>query len=238
VRPYFVRGDPGAGVVEAWSGYPLQFDGQRRFAWQDAMADELRQALSGLPVAPEAVLAGMYLSTDHARCEVENRPFTNPGTSGFAKGLAAIRFERGVGPVGPAGPAGPAGPGRPHGGPPALLRLPPWRGAAIVGAFRPAGPWHRVTRHAADDGSCRPVWLAMKVADAAGQVEVLAPRLPAGTVFGVRAVIHATFRGPRQAAAVSETVLDGMIAAFHAGLGHGLPQQPWPRPSPRSFPAR
>jgi hypothetical protein len=93
VRPYFVRGDHGTGVVEAWSGYPLQFGGQRRFAWQDAMAAELRQALSRLPTAPGAVLAGRYLSTDHALCDVENRLFTNPGTSSFPKGLASIRLS-------------------------------------------------------------------------------------------------------------------------------------------------
>jgi hypothetical protein len=61
----------------------------------------------------------------------------------------------------------------------------------------------------------------MKMAAAAGQVEVLAPGLAASAEFGVRVVIHATSRGPRQPAAVSETVVDGIIAAFHAGLGHG-----------------
>jgi hypothetical protein len=80
--------------------------------------------------------------------------------------------------------------------------------------------WHRVIRGLADDGSCRPVWLAMKTA-AAGQIEVLAPAPPASAEFGVRVVIHATSRGPRQPAVVSETVVDGIIAAFHVGLGHG-----------------
>jgi hypothetical protein len=37
----------------------------------------------------------------------------------------------------------------------------------------------------------------------------------------VGVVIHATPRGLRNAAAVSETVIDGAIAAFHAGLGRG-----------------
>jgi hypothetical protein len=210
------RGDPGTGVVEAWSGYPLQFGGQRRFAWQDAMATELREELSRLPAGPGAVLAGRYLSTDQARCDVENRLFTNPGAAGFPKGLAAIRFERGAGP----------------------LPLPPvpvaritghlhYYGYRLGGAWRSWEParllarWQRVTRRAADDGSCRPVWLAMKAAAATGQVEVLTPGLPVSAEFGVRVVIHATSRGPRQAAAVSETVVDDIIAAFHAGLGHG-----------------
>jgi hypothetical protein len=61
------------------------------------MAAELRQALSRLPAASGAVLAGRYLSTDQARCDVENRLFTNLGAPSFPKGLAAIRFERGTG---------------------------------------------------------------------------------------------------------------------------------------------
>lgn len=35
----------------------------------------------------------------------------------------------------------------------------------------------RVTRRVADDGSCRPVWLAMKLAAAAGQIEVFGSAL-------------------------------------------------------------
>ena len=98
-RPYYVAGPDDSGKVEAWSGYPLQFGGQRRFEWQDAMAAELRQAIGRLPPAPVAVLAGRYLSTDRSRCDVENRLFTNVGASSFPRGLAAIRFERGTGPL-------------------------------------------------------------------------------------------------------------------------------------------
>jgi hypothetical protein len=49
LRSYYVTGAEGSGQVEAWSGYPLQFGGQRRFAWQDEMAADLRRALAGLP---------------------------------------------------------------------------------------------------------------------------------------------------------------------------------------------
>jgi len=216
VRPYLVRGDPGAGAVEAWSGYPLQFGGQRRFAWQDAMAADLRQELSQLPAAPGTVLAGRYLSTDLARCDVENRLFANPGAASFPKGVTAVRFERGTGPL----PCPPVPVGRVAG----HLHYYSYCLGEAWRSWEPAAllaRWQRVTRRAPDDGSCRPVWLAMKAAAAAGKVEVLAPRLPASAEFGVRVVIHATSRGPRQAAAVSETVVDGIIAAFHAGLGHG-----------------
>jgi hypothetical protein len=50
-RPYLVTGPAlGSAQVEAWSGYPLQFAGQRRFGWQDQMAADLRTALAGLIV--------------------------------------------------------------------------------------------------------------------------------------------------------------------------------------------
>jgi hypothetical protein len=83
-----VTGPDAAGQIEAWSGYPLQFGGQRRFAWQDEMAADLRQALAGLPITPGTVLAGTYASTDPARCDVENRLFTNLGGASFPKSLA------------------------------------------------------------------------------------------------------------------------------------------------------
>ena len=121
----------------------LQFGGQRRFAWQDAMAAELRQALSRLPAAPGAVLAGRYLSTDRARCDVENRLFTNPGTSSFPKGLAAIRFERGFGPLPP--PPVPVGRVAGH------LYYYWYRLGGAWRSWEPAGllaRWHRVTRRA------------------------------------------------------------------------------------------
>jgi len=57
----------------------------------------------------------------------------------------------------------------------------------------------------------------MKSAGTAGHIEVLAPPLNDATPFGLRLLVHATPPGPRQAAAISETLVDGVIAAFHAG---------------------
>lgn len=215
-RYFCVAGPDGSGQVEAWSGYQLQFGGQRRFAWQDAMAAELRQALAGLPGGPGSVLGARYLSTNPACCDVENRLFTNLGASSFPKNLAAIRFERGTGPPPP--PPVPVVLAEGH------LHYYSYRPGGTWRSWEPAqvlARWRRVTRHAIDDGSCRPVWLAMKTAAAAGQVEVLAAGPAPAAGFGVRVVIHATPRGPRHAPAVSEAVIDGVIAAFHAGLGPG-----------------
>jgi hypothetical protein len=98
VHPYHVKASGRAsGPVEAWSGYPLQFGGQRRFCWQNQMAADLRTALARLAISPDDVLSGTYLSTDASRCDVENRLFTNPGTSVFPKTVRSVRFERGLG---------------------------------------------------------------------------------------------------------------------------------------------
>ena len=130
--------------------------------------------------------------------------------------MAGIRFERGAGVP-----------------PPAPVTIAPVAGHLYDYRYRLGGEWEswasagvlarwrRVPRTVADDGSCRPVWLAMKRAAAAGQVEVRASGFPGTTPFGVRAVVHATARGPRRAAAISESLIDGIIAAFHVGLSYG-----------------
>jgi len=180
------------------------------------MAADLRKALAGLLASPGAVLAGRYMSTDRSSCDAENRLFTNLGAAGFPVGLAGIRFER--------------GPGVPLPAPVLIARVAGhlyyyryrlggvWESWALAGVL---ARWSRVARTFADDGSCRPVWLAMKLAAAAGQVEVLAPGFSGTAPFGIRAVVHATARGPRRAASISETLIDGIIAAFHVGLGNG-----------------
>jgi hypothetical protein len=213
LRPYYVRASGhAAGPVEAWSGYPLQFAGQRRFGWQDEMAAGLRDALAGLVVSPGDVLSGTYLSTDEPGCDVENRLFTNPGTavsrrpcgrsgSSVASGRRRNRRRRSD-----------VLTGQLHYYCYCLGGMWQWWEPAVLLAR-----WQRVTRRVADDGSCRPVWLAMKQAAAAGQVEVLGPAPDHAAPFGLRVTVHPTARGPRRAVAISESLVDGIIAAFHAG---------------------
>jgi hypothetical protein len=199
--------------VEAWSGYPLQFAGQRRFGWQDDMAADLRAALGQLAITPGEALAGMYLSTDESRCDVENRLFTNPGSSCFPSGkVSAIRFERGTGPP----PAPPVPVARTAG----HLYYYRYQVGGIWQWWEPGdvlARWRRVPRRIRDDGSARPVWHAMKQAVASGQVQARATALDASTPFGIRIAVHATARGPRSAPAISESLIDGIVAAFHDG---------------------
>jgi hypothetical protein len=210
---YHVAG-PADGLrqVEVWSGYPLQFAGQRRFPeWQDRMAADMRGALATLRIGPGEILAGTYRSTDESRCDAENRLFTNPGPSCFPNGVAGIRFERGVGPP-PTAPA-PVAAVEGH------LYYYRYRVGGAWQWWEPAqvvARWQRVPRRLADDGSARPVWLAMKEAATAARINVFGAALGDSVPFGLRIVVHATARGPRSAPAISEMVVDGTIAAFHA----------------------
>ena len=174
------------------------------------MAAELKAALSDLAIAPGETLAGAYLSTDESPCDTENRLFTNPGTSSFPRNVAAIRWERGVGPP----PPSPA-PIESVAGHVYYYR---YRIDAEFEWWEPANTlarWTRVPRQLAHDGSARPMWLAMKRAAAAGAVERTGAAHDARAPFGIRVVVHATAHGPRSAPAISEALIDGVIAAFH-----------------------
>jgi hypothetical protein len=176
------------------------------------MVVALKAALTALEIVPGETLSGVYISTDDSRCDTENRLFTNPGTSTFPQGVTAIRFERGAGspPPSPEPIASIAGHVYYY-----RYRVSPgfewWEPAETLAR------WHRVPRRGAADGSARPMWLAMKQAAAAGQIEVSGALQDDTAPFGIRLRVHATGSGPRSAPAISETFVDGTIAAFHAG---------------------
>jgi hypothetical protein len=128
--PWFLVSGPRAGMrqVEAWSGYPLQFAGQRRFPWAEQMARQLQTALSELALSPAETLAGVYLSTDVSPCDAENRLFVNPAEC-IPKGVTSLRFERGAG-LPPPSPV----PGIHGRGARLLLPIPSRRHVGVVGA--------------------------------------------------------------------------------------------------------
>jgi hypothetical protein len=210
---HVTRPVPGCRQVEAWSGYPLQFAGQRPFAWQDQMAVQLQVALAELAILPGESLAGMYLSTDDSLCDAENRLFTNPREA-IPKRVTSITFERGWAP--PPQPPVPVSSVKGH------VYYYRYRSGAAWEWWEPdqtLARWHRVPRVLPDDGSGRPYWLAMKLAAAAGQIETIGS-LDDTTPFGLRLVVHARARGPRSAPAICEMLIDGTVAAFHAGAGN------------------
>lgn len=143
-------------------------------------------------------------------CDAENRLFVNPAEC-IPKGVTSLCFERGAGLP-----------------PPSPVPVSTVEGHVYYYRYRPGGTWEswepaellarwrRVPRLLPDDGSCRPVWLAMKTAAAAGRIETFDAAVQDGTPFGLRIAVHATSQGPRSATAVSENVIDGTVAAFHA----------------------
>jgi hypothetical protein len=75
--------------------------------------------------------------------------------------------------------------------------------------------WHRLPRQLPDDGSARPVWFALRHANADRLVSISGDGLEPRANFGLRLTVHATNRGPRNAISYSEKLVDGTIAAFH-----------------------
>jgi hypothetical protein len=211
------RPDAGSRQVEVWSGYPLQFEGQRRFRWwQDSVAADLRAALAEITMAPGEVLAGTYMSTDTVRCDAENRLFTNPGTSLFPK-VTGLRFEWIPGP-----PPEPPAPVSKVEGNLYYYRYRPggswewWQPATVLAS------WRHVPVVTLSAGNARSAWLAMKRAGAAGQISTFtSAALDNDAPFGIRITVHATRRGPRRVLAISESLIDGTVAAFHAGASNG-----------------
>jgi hypothetical protein len=174
------------------------------------MADDLKAALATQPFSAGDCLAGTFMTTDPARCDVENRLFTNPGASSFPKGIVSIRFEREV--------------GQPPDPPVAISAIAGhvyfyrYRWNAAFDWWKPdqlLARWERIPRSLPDDGSCRPVWLALRQSATKGDIDILGPPPSDKAPLGIRLNVHATPRGPRSAPVISETLVDGVFAAFH-----------------------
>ena len=211
-RPFHVSPAALGSCVEAWSGYPLQFGGMRRHGWQDELAAELARALAPMSFRAGESLAGTYTTTDGGACDAENRLFTNPGASCFPRNVASIRFERGCVPLPePPVPVDLVAGHLHHYRYCASSEFRTWERDRVLAS------WARIPRVLAGDGSARPMWLALRRAVATGTIEWQGPALAEGAPFGVHITVHGTAQGPRSAPTISETFVDGVIAAFHAG---------------------
>ena len=180
--------------------------------WQDELAAELARALRAMSFRPGESLAGTYTTTDSGARDAENRLFTNPGPSCFPRNVASIRFERGRRPV----PDPPVPIDR------VARHLHHYRYCASS-SFRTwerdrvLARWERIPRVVAADGSARPMWLALRRAAANGTIEH-----PGDALAGRKRRSDFESRphdgaGTALAPTISETVVDGVIAAFHAG---------------------
>jgi hypothetical protein len=206
--PYVVLATPSC--VEIWSGYQIQFDGMRRFAWQNVLVGELKVALAAISLEAGEGLSGIYSCTNAARCDVENRLFTNPGAAIFPAGTTAIRWERGTHvPLAPGPLDQISGLHYYRYSPSNTFRL--WQVDTVMAR------WEGIPRCLPDDGSARPTWLALREALVTGKVGIIGRPLLAGAPFGLRIEVRAPARGPRSAPALSEALVDGVLCALHDG---------------------
>lgn len=207
MRPFHIR--VRGTTVELWSGYRVQFGGMERHDWQRDVKAELKKSFAQLEMPVGSVFAGFYDSTEPRVADTENSLFTNLLES-MPSGVTALRFEQGTGVI----PEPPV--------PVELIaghlhyyryaidgRWCTWEPAETIAA------WNRVPRKLSDDGSARPVWYALRRANADGFIAPLAGGLESEAQFGLRLVVHATKLGPRNAISYCERLVDGSIAAFH-----------------------
>jgi hypothetical protein len=207
--PYLLQASSAA--VEVWSVYQIQFDGMRRHDWQAGLVGELKAALSGLAARSNQALTGTYATSLPGRCDAENRLFTNPGTATFPPGTLAIRWERGTIPPPSPEPMADLGAGVHY------YRYAVEPGFQVWAPDREVASWADVPRAIADDGSARPMWLALRSALVDGFVTLPAESVPEGSRFGLSLTLRAPMRGPRSAPALSEAIVDGVLCALHAG---------------------
>ena len=208
VTPYCVRSD--ATSVEIWAGKRIQHGDEARSDWQRVLKGDLRQIFSALEVPQEGLLAGHYLSTSPDIADTENSLFTNMAEV-IPRAFTALRFERGTGtPPPPPIPvdliSGHLHYYRYHVG----GRWTSWQ------PDRTIARWARVPRPLPGDDTARPVWYALRQANAGGLVCITPETaLEVGENFGLRITVHTPKNVSHKAISNSEFVIDGAIAAFH-----------------------
>ncbi|WIM89439.1 hypothetical protein PT015_08375 [Candidatus Mycobacterium wuenschmannii] len=208
--PYHVQASTSA--VEIWTGKRIQFGSESRDDWQKALKADLRQAFSKLDVSQSALIAGYYYSSSPVVTDTENSLFTNVGETMPRGSFTALSFERGT----DAPPEPPCSvdliSGHLHyyryrvGG-----SWTSWR------AGRTLAQWHHVPRRVSvGTDTARPVWFALREANADGLVVVSNDEdLDPNQNFGLRITVHTTKTASHRPISNSEFVVDGAIAAFH-----------------------
>jgi len=196
-------------AVEAWTGYRLQPAKEERHAWQRELKAELKDALAGI-ATHGATLAGFYDTTHMATTDVENSLITNMlGT--LPSDITVLRFERGT--YAPPKPPVPIDLVAGH------LHYYRYASGGEWTAWEPdevLARWHRVPRRLPGGaGHAGPAWLALREAHANGLVDVARGELPSDAVYGLRLVEHVDRRDQRSAISLSESAVDGVLAAFH-----------------------
>jgi hypothetical protein len=210
---FAVRGvEPGHDVVEGWSVKLLPFEPK---AVDLEFKQTLIQAIHHLSVAPGYVLHGVYASEVVANCDAENILFYNVGSSPFGSlTQLGLTFERAY--VTP-----PAAPG-------ALRpfchyhrywtssrgdRFQYWDKAEPAVRFEAEAITNKAELHNASS-----IWHRVK----RGDPDVLTNSAILDQHFGVSITIRKPRNSKLSLASVVKTILDGVIAAFHAHDGTKL----------------
>ncbi len=208
VDPYVIRNTDT--TVEMWSGYRIQFGGFEQHEWQKVLKAELKRILSILPIPAGVPFVGYYDTTNPAISDTENSLFTNLRES-MPKSITRVSFEHGT-----ASPPAPPVPIDLIGGHLHYYRYAAGKAWTRWEPDQMFAHWYRIPRRLPADQSARPVWFALREANADGLISLSKHELDPSANFGLRLTVHATKRGPRNAISYSEELVDGTIAAFHS----------------------
>lgn len=209
MNPYVIRTH--GSTVEIWSGKRIQHGDEARSDWQRALKSDVREAFTQLHAADGAILAGHYNSTSPVKTDTENSLYTNMAET-IPRAFTTLRFERGIG-----APQPPPEPIEPISGHLHYYRYAVDQAWTAWEPDRMLARWSHVPRRlAVGTDTARPVWFALRQANARGVVWVSRDcMLQPEENFGIRVVVHTAKGRSHKAISNSEFVIDGVIAAFH-----------------------
>jgi hypothetical protein len=155
-------------ALEVWSGKRIQHGNETADAWQAELKDEVRAAFLRLNIRPDSLLAGHYNSTSATPADTENSLFTNMNETMPSALFTALRFEHGTGMPPP---------------PPTSIDL--VSGHLHYYRYTAGGSWttwepdqtlarwqHIPRRISVGTDTARPIWFALRQANANGLVSV------------------------------------------------------------------
>jgi len=191
--------------VEAWSVARLPFEPK---GWLLDMRNSIRQATRTMSCGSDELLEGVYTSQDRGLCDTENVLFYNVGTSYFSRLCGSgLRFKRSFS----------SPPRAPHDLQGIPLHHVSYRTGPIDEPFVPQRRTIAKCRAELTSLGLAEVWLAVSRGEVAIASSDREPR-----AFGVSLSLKTPDRRPPNAAAVTKSLLDGLLCAFHVHDGSML----------------
>jgi hypothetical protein len=194
--------------VRAWADDYIRFE--RRPPWQEQLRTEIRALCETLKPSDEQILHATFFGTKRSNADIENLLLYNIDAFKVA-GHNGIRFEHGEGAVPPA----PDGTQYPfcyrYALAPRSGTFEHWQRGRTLASF----DWIEMGAFTGKKTLAQ-TWLAVKLAQARGQVEVFEPARAPDQPFAVRVEVRPPHRHQPRWDLLLKGIFDGVISAFQA----------------------